>query len=73
MQGCLYLSDNKNGMDSGFIDVPEGAIVNKLFIFLYGQKKRITFAQIILQCAIITYDRIKNKSQISRRGPSAFC
>lgn len=60
-------------MDNGFIDVTEGTIVNKLFIFLYGQKKRITFAQIILQCAIITYDRIKNKSQISRRGPSAFC
>jgi hypothetical protein len=27
-------------------------IVNNLFVFLCGRKKRITFAQIIQQCAI---------------------
>ena len=47
--------------------------VNILCVFLCGLKKRITFAQNIQQCAIcITYDRIKNESQVSRRCPPAF-
>ncbi len=35
-----------------FFIVLSGTIVNNLFIFLCGRKKRITFAQIIQQCAI---------------------
>ena len=56
-----YVAGNQRWPVLLFFIVLSGTIVNNLFIFLCGRKKRITFAQIIQQCAINLWPYQKQK------------